>query len=252
MAIPTLYIFAISHYCEKARWALDRFAIPYRLHPTMPGMNRKIAKKLGSSGGSLPFLHTQEGVIKGSASIIDWGEINRAPGTSSLSGNDIKTTTTTEARIDDIIGVHVRRFYYSHVLLTNPASVRPIFSRDLPFLQKIAVTLGWSRIVPMMIKKMDLGAEQGDASSEILVRELDWLEKRLSDGRPYLTGDQMSRADIAAASLLAPLVNPAEHPTYGTLSLPATFTARIADWKERPILRWVSDIYARERHLPHS
>ncbi len=44
---PTLYVFAISHYCEKARWALDHFGIAYRLQHVVPGLNRVIAKRLG-------------------------------------------------------------------------------------------------------------------------------------------------------------------------------------------------------------
>jgi glutathione S-transferase len=32
MSEPVLYVFAISHYCEKTRWALDHFGIAYRLH----------------------------------------------------------------------------------------------------------------------------------------------------------------------------------------------------------------------------
>ena len=30
MAIPTLYLFTISHFAEKARWALDHKQVRYR------------------------------------------------------------------------------------------------------------------------------------------------------------------------------------------------------------------------------
>jgi Glutathione S-transferase, N-terminal domain len=60
MTRTILYVFAISHYCEKARWALDHYGIDYELEYTMPGANRKIAKKLGAKSGSLPkqIAHT--------------------------------------------------------------------------------------------------------------------------------------------------------------------------------------------------
>ena len=145
-AEPTLYVFAISHYCEKARWALDYFGIPYRLKHTMPGLNRRIAKKLGTDSGSLPFLHLGDNVVAGSAAIIDWGELHRSPAIGSLNGKNTAEVTAIEKRLDDVTGIHIRRFYYSDALLTNPASVRPIFSRDLPLMQKAAVTLGWSRL----------------------------------------------------------------------------------------------------------
>ncbi|MEY4270759.1 MAG: hypothetical protein RLZZ58_1975, partial [Pseudomonadota bacterium] len=69
----------------------------------------------------------------------------------------------------------------------------------------------------------------------------------LADGRRYLTGDHFTRADLTAASLLAPLVNPAEHPTYSGLSMPPALAATIADWQHRPILRWVTRVYAERR-----
>ncbi len=246
-AQPVLYVFALSHYCEKARWALDRFGISYRLHHAMPGMNRRIAKKLGGRGGALPFLYAEGVVTGGSDRIIDWGEAHRAAGTTSLAGDDPAAVAALEARLDQVAGVHVRRFYYSDALFTAPASVRPIFTHDLPLVQKAMVTLGWSRIVPLMILGMDLGPAQGRQSEEILAGELDWLDGLLADGRRYLTGARFTRADLTAASLLAPLVNPPKHPTYVRLSMPPTLADRIARWEGRPVLDWVRAVYARDR-----
>jgi glutathione S-transferase len=247
MSVPILYVFAISHYCEKARWALDRFGIDYSLQHTMPGINRRIAKKLGASSGSLPFLKTDVGTIAGSGAIIDWGEAHRQPGTTSLAGAEPARVCSFEKRLDDVIGVHIRRFYYSDALLTDPASVRLIFTRDLPLLPRLALTLGWRGVVPKMIALMDLGTEQGLQSRDIVMSELDWLDGLLSDGRPFLTGDQFSRADLTAAALLAPLVNPPKHPTYAALALPVALAATIREWAERPVLRWVSEVYERQR-----
>jgi glutathione S-transferase len=247
MAKPILYVFAISHYCEKARWALEQFGINYRLQHTMPGMNRGIAKKLGATSGSVPFLSTGSEVITGSTAIIDWGAANRADGRDSLAGDDRAAVLAIEKRLDDVAGVHIRRYYYSDALLTDPASVRPIFSRDLSLLPKMAVTLGWSKIVPIMIKGMDLGTTQALESRDILIGELDWLDGLLRDGRPYLTGNHFTRADLTAASLLAPLVNPVKHPTYAALAVPTALAATIKDWRARPVLQWVEDVYARKR-----
>jgi glutathione S-transferase len=247
MTAPTLYVFAISHYCEKARWALDHFGIAYELHHTMPGKNRGIAKQLGASNGSLPFLRVGSAVVEGSAAIVDWGEQHRRDGMPSLAGSDAAQLASLEKRLDELTGVHIRRYYYSDALLADPGSVRPIFSRDLPFFQKLGVTLGWSMIVPMMIKGMDLGVAQGAESRDILVREMDWLDGVLADGRPYLTGDAFTRADVTAASLLAPLVNPERHPTYAALSLPPVLAETIGGWQQRPILRWVSKVYSQHR-----
>ena len=144
-------------------------------------------KRLGAKRKSVPFLQTDDGVIAGSPAIIDWCERHNPGKRPSLSGADPAAVRATEKRLDDVMGVHVRRFYYSDALLTAPAAVRPIFSNGLPILQRAAVTLGWSRIVPLMIKGMDLGIEQGLQSRAVIEAELDWLDGLLADGRPYCT-----------------------------------------------------------------
>jgi len=213
----------------------------------MVGNHRRIARKLGAARGSVPFLQASDRVVAGSSAIIDWGEAQRGAEAPSLSGEDPEQARAIEKRLDDIAGVHVRRFYYSDALTNDPASVRPMFSNGLPLWQRVAVTVGWSKIVPIMIKGMNLGLAQGLESRAIVARELDWLDGLLADGRPYLSGAEFSRADIAAASLLAPLVAPREHPTYAAAVFPQAVAATMKEWAERPILRRVRDLYATRR-----
>ena len=71
---PVLYIFAISHYCEKARWALDYLDIDYELVHVAPGEHGRIARKLGAPNTHVPYLSLDGHVIQGSANIIDWAD----------------------------------------------------------------------------------------------------------------------------------------------------------------------------------
>ena len=244
---PTLYIFAISHYCEKARWALDHFGLAYRLKHVVPGLNRLLAKRLGAASGSLPFLAAADGPIAGSGAIIDWGERRRAADRASLAGPVPAEVLAIERRLDQVAGIHIRRYYYSAALLSEPELVRPIFSRDLALVPRLAVMLGWSKIVPKMIAGMDLGPAQGAQSRDRLVGELDWLDGLLGDGRAYLCGERFTRADLTAASLLAPLINPPQHPTYAGLVIPPMLEQDIAQWRQRPALQWVRRVYADNR-----
>ncbi len=248
MNTPTLYVFNISHYCEKARWALDYFGIDYKARHVMPGAHRLIAKKLGAKRGSVPFLQTDDGVIAGSPAIIDWCEAHNVDKRPSLSGADPEAVRATEKRLDAVVGVHVRRFYYSDALFSNPAAVRPIFSDGLPILQRAAVTLGWSRMVPLMIKGMDLGAEQGLQSRALIEAELDWIDGLLADGRRYLHGKQWTRADITAAALLGPLAAPKEHPITDKAFFPSGVLKTMKEWEKRPALQFVLRMYATHRH----
>ena len=74
MSKPVLYVFAISHFCEKARWALDYLDIAHKIRYVAPGIHSKIAKKLGAPATSLPILEAGEHVVQGSAAIIDWAD----------------------------------------------------------------------------------------------------------------------------------------------------------------------------------
>ena len=76
------------------------------------------------------------------------------------------------------------------------------------------------------------------------------LEKTLQkgDGR-YLVGGSFSLADIAAASMLAPLVSPKGSPwdLFEEGSLPPALQAQIEKWRARPAGEWLLARYSEDR-----
>lgn len=248
MAKPTLYVFAISHYCEKARWALDHHGIDYALRHVMPGPHVQVARRLGAPASSVPYLVDGDQVIHDSANLVSWADQHsRREGASLTPARDAERCLEVERRLDEVSGPYVRRMYYSEALLDAPEKVRPIFASGLPLHQRFALRFGWGRICTAMIRLMDLGPRQRLDSRARIGTELDWLDGELGDGKTYLAGDAFTRADLAAASLLAPLVNPPQHPVYATLSLPPLFAQDMAAWADRPILRHVRRMYAAHR-----
>ncbi len=248
MSKPVLYVFAISHYCEKACWALDYLDIDYEISHVAPGLHRLIAKKLGAPGSSLPILVAEGQLVQGSAEIIDWADAAASTDSKRLTPNNAREECLElEKRLDDVAGVHTRRYYYSAALVDHPETVRPIFTKDLPILQKLLVGVTWGLVRKLMIDRMDLGTEQGQDSKCIVEGELRWLDGLLSNGRHFLAGDQFSRADLTAASLLAPLAAPKEHPTYADLRLPPRLAADLVNWENRPSINWVRQIYGQYR-----
>jgi len=246
---PVLYVFAISHYCEKARWALDYLGLPYVLQFVAPGEHGKIARQLGAPASSVPYLKVDGQVIQGSADIVDWADSAATGPARHLNPDDanLAKCQEIEKRIDDIAGVHIRRFYYSEALVEHPETVRPIFTKGLPLSKKLLISLAWKKIQGIMTKRMDLGLKQGLESRDVVRQELDWVDDLLADGRKYLVGERLSRADIAVASLLAPLVLPTEHPTYAAMKHPPRLASDVATWNQRPSLTWVRSIYSQHR-----
>ncbi len=245
---PVLYVFAISHYCEKARWVLDYLGIDYELRHVAPGEHARIAQQLGAPNSSVPYVHVDGKVIQGSANIISWAESQPGTGKKRLTPEvGLESCNDIEKRIDDIAGVHIRRFYYSEALVEHPETVRPVFTRELRFPKNILIRFAWPKIRKVMISRMDLGKAQGDESKDIVAGELDWIDGKLADGRKYLVGERFSRADIAVASLLSPLALPSEHPVYNNLSHPPRLAQQVSEWRERHSLQWTRRMYAEHR-----
>ena len=242
MSKPILYVFLISHYCEKARWALDYCGVDYKLKVLSPIEYRKKAESIGAKSSALPILQLEDEVIQGSAEIIAWSNAKALEeGRQGLILNE--ESIAIEKRLDDVLGVHVRRWFYSEALLDCPEIVLPVFSKGSGFIKRLLIKAAWPTVVRFMIKGMDLGPTQEQESKEIVLKELDWLDSLLSDSTDYLCGNSLSNADIAAASLMAPMISPPTHPASDVMSLPPRVAATAIELSERPFAKWVSALY---------
>ena len=226
---------------------MDYLDIDFETRHIAPGLHIGLAKKLGASASSVPILVADGQLVQGSAAIIDWADVAGASSKRLTPLTGQEECVALEQRLDDVIGVHVRRYYYSEALVEHPQTVKPIFTEDLSFPQKMLTGATWSLVRKFMIKGMDLGPEQGQDSKRLIEVELEWLDELLADGRPFLAGEQFSRADITAASLLAPLVLPSEHPTYSRVIVPPHAAEDLAGWDDRPAINWVREIYRQYR-----
>ncbi|NND68540.1 MAG: glutathione S-transferase [Halioglobus sp.] len=247
MSTPTLYIFAISHYCEKARWALEYLGVDFKLRSIAPGIHARLQKKYGLESSSLPLLVAGNEVVHGSAAIIDWAEARATNGRTLTPQGLEADCRAVEGRLDDIAGVHTRRYFYCEALLEHPGEVKPAFLEGLPLLERLLLHVMWPRITPIMAERMDLGKEQGEQSRAIVDDELGWLESLLDGGRSYLVGDSFTRADLTAASLFGRLSGTTDQPRATEPFLPPRMAADQQAWRERPALVWVREIYARHR-----
>lgn len=246
---PVLYVFAISHFCEKVRWALDRVGIDYELQYLAPGLHRRVAKKLKLPASSLPILQAGDRIIQGSSAIIDWAQGHRPVDAPSLmaDGDTSDSSGGVEKRLDNVLGVHVRRYYYSEALVEYPRTVKPVFVNDLTGGARLMLELSWNTIRKIMIDRMDLGSLQGIESRQVLEQEFDWIDSLLGEGRHFLVGNSFSRVDITAASLLAPLIRPDKHPTYHMIELPPNVALDCTNWRQRPCLQWANAMYEEYR-----
>ena len=241
---PRLITFAISHYCEKARWALDWHGIDYVEEGWAPGVHRFMAKRAGAKRGSVPMLFAGDRLIEGSNAIIDWSEENSASGRSHLGDGNAEEL---EKRLDKKIGVNVRRFIYSHVFPHNAHLVKPLLFANTGAGQRLAANIMWPMTKKLISKAYRLDADAGAESKSILEAEFDWLDDLVETGKGYLVGSSFGRADLTAASLLAPIARPKEMSTYATADYPDEVASTFRDWSDRTSIEWSRQIYARHR-----
>lgn len=249
MTKPKLYVFTISHFCEKARWGLDYLDIDYELVLLSPISHAQNAKQLGLSRASVPILETSDGVIQGSDHILTWAEeTSQSSNTPNKNfGSKQPKVLAIEERLDSVVGVHIRRLFYSEALVDHPDTVLRVFVDGMPQAEQDTIRALWPKVRESMIARMDLGAEQFDESLNILEAEFNWLDDMLKANNGYLASDQFTRADLTAASLISPLCKPAEHPTAHLLEITPRLEAFIAQASQRPIYQWLLDTYAAHR-----
>lgn len=242
---PQLITFGISHFCEKARWALDWHGVEYNEIGWPPGLHFILAKRLGAKASTLPILRDGKRVIQGSGAIIDWAD-QRAQDASRLT---IPGAREIERRADRSIGIHARRFAYAEMLPKAPKLVKPALFANTSTLHRLIGNMMWPVTRKLMMQKFAITPDTAELSRVALDAELDWLDSVLSDGRRYLAGGRFSRADITVASLLAPFARPEQMKTYCDIVVPETLAAAINCWKDRPIMRWTVELYRLERPI---
>ena len=144
-----LFEFPHSHYCEKARWALDCKNIHFETITVMPGVHLLTVPRF-APGSSLPVLLSEEHVIQGSSEIIDFLEchypVHPLTPTDPVSRKECEEL---EKEMDIMIGIPLRQIFY-HKLLEYPDFISYCFTHPL----SIAKRWAFRSYYPILKKKM--------------------------------------------------------------------------------------------------
>lgn len=210
MAIK-LYQFAISHYCEKVRWALDYKKINYEAVTLLPGQHVNVIRQLTGSDTSVPVLDHNGHIVQGSAQILDYLDETFPENPLTPSDPEIREQALSwEKRLDDEAGPAVRCYSYHH-FLKRPKAVVPLLTAGTPFYNRFLVSLAFSRVDEVMRKWMNINDKTADKSRKVMEDMLTELADAYGK-QPFLAGDRFSRADLTAAALFAPMFQPEAYP----------------------------------------
>jgi glutathione S-transferase len=239
----------ISHYCEKARWALERAGIPYREERHVQGIHQFVARRAGG-GSTVPVLVTPDGAVGDSAQILAWVD-ERTPPERRLFPAEPAAREEVEClcrRLDEGLGPDGRRLMYVHMLAQPELALR-FNNQGVPRWEDRTIRLGWP--LARRYVKHELGIHPGsEAADEAAVfSELDFVAGLLADGGPYLCGERFGAADLTFAALSASVLVP---PVYGVpLPQPEILSPRMAALVERarahPAGRYALTLFAEHR-----
>ena len=237
-----------SHFCEKARWALDYAGLPYREESHVPIFSW--AATYGAKGRrTVPVLVTPQGTLSDSTDILRWVDAQAvAPPLfpTDASGAEVAQW---EETFDKRVGPAARRLVYFHLMKT-PVLVRRLLESAGPGWEARATRLTFPLLKAMMMRGLRIDAAGAERSQQALNEVLDSVGARLADGRRYLGGERFSAADLTFASLLVPLLLPETLRSSFPLTwdeLPGELRALIERVRATPAGQFALRLYAEER-----
>jgi len=246
---PVLWHIGISHYSEKVRWALAFKGVEHERRAPLPGAHMLYALWLTrGSERTLPVMRLDGEVIGDSTAIIAALE-ERFPEPPLYPADAAERARALELEdwFDERLGPSVRLAAW-HEVVAEPETLAEITKPNLPAALRgvgPAATAA-SRFARAFVEVRyragdDEAAERARAD---VLAGLDRLEQELG-GREYLVDGGFTVADLTAASLFYPLVNPPEGPTLPPP--PAALERFRAPLRERPSYLWVQEMFRRHR-----
>ncbi len=244
-----LIAFAVSHYCEKARWALERLNIPFIEERHVPGFHWLFTRPPG--GTSVPVLLTETSTFTDSKDILHYLD-TLAPTSHRLYPADAelcREVETLEDLFDTVLGVSVRCWAYFY-LLNSHKLMQKLWCEGVPPVESLLFPIIFPPVRSFARKSYNITAQTAASSLKRIRRLFEKVNKLLElDGRSYLVGNCFSAADLTFACLVAPILIP---PEYGgkTLDLhefPDEMAVVHKELRETPAGAFVLRLFREER-----
>jgi glutathione S-transferase len=239
----------ISHYCEKARWALDRAGVRYRERPHLQLIHWLAVRRAGG-GRTAPVLVCGDRVLADSAEIVAEADA-RAPEGRRLYSEDPAQAAEArelEREFDERLGPQGRLWMYD--ALRGRRDIALAYAcTGVPAWERRALPVAYPLVTRVIDRYLDITPATA-ARSEGEVRAIfAAVAERLSDGRPYLCGDRFTAADLTFAALAAAVLMPPEYgvPLPQPEELPEPMAAVVRELRSHPAGAHAMAMFATER-----
>ncbi len=240
----------ISHYCEKARWALDRVGVAYREHAHVQAIHRLATRRAGG-GLTAPVFVCADGVLADSAEILTWADAQAQPGRELYPKDPDGTARVRllESDFNTRLGPHSRLWMYQQLRERRDLALA-YGCAGIPAWERAILRLGYPILVSIVARVLDVTPAKA-VESELEVRAVfDLVAERLADGRRYICGEEFTAADLTFSALAAPVLMPVG---YGVQlpqpdELPAYAAEVVRDLRVHPAGVHALAMFDAERH----
>jgi glutathione S-transferase len=239
----------ISHFCEKARWALERAGVRYREQAHVQLIHVLAARRAGG-GRTVPVLVGPDRVLSDSSDILAEADTHTAPGERLFPQDPTVAAEVRELErdFDSGLGPEGRRWMYNGLRGRRDLAIAYGLT-GVPAWERWAMPLGYPLVARVIDRHLDVTPESA-ARSEMEVRGVfDSVAERLGDGRPYLCGERFTAADLTFAALAAPMLMPPEYgvPLPQPDELPPATAAVVRELRAHPAGRHALAMFRQHR-----
>jgi glutathione S-transferase len=247
--VRRLLTIPISHFCEKARWALDRARLDYVEERHVQGIHQIVARRAGG-GTTMPVLVADEGVFPESEDILRYADertdamLRLFPAEARLRDEVVALSRWLDAGL----GPDGRRLMYAHMLDLKGPMLR-VNNQGVPGWEAKAMTALWPLAKRWGRRELGIGPDAIRDDGRRVRESFDAIAERLADGRPHLCGERFSAADLTFACLAAAVLVP---PEYGVRlpqpdELPDHIARDVRTFREHPAGAYAMELFRRER-----
>ena len=248
MSLPLLWHIPFSHFNEKVRWALDFKHIPHRRRCLGADYLFKAWRATGH--GTLPILFLDDEPVGDSTAIIAALEQRQPePALYPKDPAQLRRALALEDYFDEGLGPSLRAALVTPLFREDPDLALRVLTTGMPDgayrnLKRLA------RIFPAYYRfRHKIQAQRLNQDRANVADALDRISRELQPSG-YLVGETFSVADLSAAALLSPLLQPAEIQYPLMVTLPDSLRQYRDDIARHPAAQWTLEIY--RRHRGHS
>jgi len=239
----------ISHFCEKARWALDRADLVYEEERHIQGVHQWVARRAGG-GKTLPVLVEDDLVLSESEEILRYAD-RHLPLERRLFPEDpaaLDDVLTLSRQLDAGLGPDGRRWIYAQMLPLKPLLLK-YNNQGVPRREDWTMRAFFPIVARFARRELSIVPTTIADDEPRVRRAFDDIADRLADGRLYLCGEHFTAADLTFACLAAPVICPQGYgvPLPQPDELPIALAETVREFRAHPAGTFALELYRTQR-----